>query len=160
MVRLVNKIVPRHFDKLSTILRIAIFVIFMLPVSVIHAADVSLIYCDTPPAGEQYYTACIACSNLDGKPGDELVLTDDYGAFQILSFDVKNKEFIERWVSNPEFEIRRVKNIFLPPASSNEKAFMVFLTWPATSTSGVKIGMPQGNENPRIQPDRRTAKSG
>ena len=127
MVRLVNKIVPRHFDKLSTILRIAIFVIFMLPVSVIHAADVSLIYCDTPPAGEQYYTACIACSNLDGKPGDELVLTDDYGAFQILSFDVKNKEFIERWVSNPEFEIRRVKKIFLPPASSNEKAFMVFL---------------------------------
>lgn len=102
-------------------------VIFMLPVTAIHAADASLIYCDTPPAGEQYYTACIACANLDGNPGDEIVLTDDYGAFQILSWDSKNEKFIEKWLSDSEFEIHRVKKIFLPPVSSNENAFMVFL---------------------------------
>jgi len=112
---------------MAKIVLMSIIAIFMLPVSVIHAADVSLIYCDTPPAGEQYYTACIACSNLDGNPGDELVLSDDYGAYQILSWDSINMEFIEKWVSNPEFEIHRVIKIFLPPVSSNESAFLVFL---------------------------------
>ncbi len=109
------------------ILLIGIIAIFMLPVSVILAADATLIYSGTPPAGEQYYTACIACSNLDGNPGDELVITDDYAAFQILSWDSKNMEFVERWVSNPEFEIHRVKNIFIPHVSSNENAFLLFL---------------------------------
>ena len=95
-------------------------------VSAINASENVLLYSDTPPGGDQYYTANIASSNLDGLPGDEIVLTDDFGAFQILSWDDENREFIERWVSDPEFELHRIKNIYLPPVSENNNAFLIF----------------------------------
>ncbi len=99
----------------------------LLIASSVHASEVTLIYSDTPPGGDQYYTASIACSNLDGNPGDELVLTDDFGAFQVLSWDDVNLKFIERWVSDPVFEIHRIKNIYLPPVFGKDNAFLVFL---------------------------------
>lgn len=110
----------------KTIISVSIFLYLLISSTGYASPEITLIYSDNPPGGDSYYTASIACSNLDGKPGDEIVLTDDYGAFQILSWDDVNRNFIEKWVSDPEFEIHRINNIHLPPTTENKNSFLIF----------------------------------
>lgn len=86
-----------------------------------------LLFEGLPPSGDQYYTACLECSNVDGYPGAELVITDDFGAFQILAWDPETRSFSENWFSDRVFELNRVKKIFLPYNCAKDESFIVFI---------------------------------
>ena len=96
-----------HFPYLICL--IALFLCLTTPVLSIEP---DILFSGTPPAGDKYYTASIACSNLDGIPGDEIIITDDFGSFQILKWNILTSDFTEDWVSDPVFETSRVKEIF------------------------------------------------
>jgi hypothetical protein len=104
------------------------FVVFILTnvaISATHSEE--LLFEGLPPSGEQYYTACLECSNVDGYPGAELVITDDFGAFQILAWNPETKGFTENWFSDRVFELNRVKKIFLPYNCAKDESFIVFI---------------------------------
>jgi hypothetical protein len=87
-----------------------------------------IIFSGFPPEGEQYYTALIECSELDGKLGEEIIITDDYGSYQILSWDREHKMLRERWVSDPVFERFPAKKIFIPSLfHDDQESYFAFI---------------------------------
>ncbi|MFH1515307.1 MAG: hypothetical protein ABIG42_07590 [bacterium] len=89
------------------------------------SSNAKILYSGTPPAGENYFAASIACANLDDIPGDEIILTDDFGSFQILKWDSVKRKFTEEWVSDPVFETCRIKEIFALNISG-KNPFLIF----------------------------------
>jgi hypothetical protein len=106
---------------------IAPVVFIFLNVTVSASLGGQLLFEGLPPSGEQYYTASLECSNVDGYPGAELVITDDFGAFQILAWDPESGNFKENWVSDRVFETNRVKKIFLPYNCAKDESIIVFI---------------------------------
>lgn len=84
-----------------------------------------ILYSGMPPWGDSYYTAKIACGEIDGYNGEELVITDDYGTFQVLGWDSVNQTLYQKWLSDPVFESHKINKIFLIPQPNTHSAYIV-----------------------------------
>ena len=92
-----------------------------------NAKEESLLFKGSLPSGDIYYTSVMACGEIDGTGGEEIVITDDYGCFEILDWEPKSKSFRQKWLSDPIFETNKARRIFIPNTRAGYDTYIIFL---------------------------------